>query len=475
MTLRPQRVLLATLLLLAACHGSSLVLVELVASDKGAMIEGITRLHVTVNAGSSGIASVDYSESPPINIPPTQTFGLRLPGNVSGPITINVEAFSAASGMTPISTGGGTVTVASGKGETLEIMMPGAKSLDAGAPDLVMPPDLEQPDLAMPGAMPDLLDASAVVDATTGDTLDSAPTTDDGSAAMFGTRVPVNTTGSLVALWGSSTNDVYALSGASGGNSLFHITNNGGSVTPSSTDVTFIGAAISGTGPKDIYVVGQTATPITGAVTHYDGTSWTAVNMAGLGAQVPWYAVWSPAPGTVFIGGKGGTLVEGIKGQWSPLPTVSQAVRTIWGTSAMDFYVGTDTGVVNHTTDGATTWNPTTLGNGKNSIVAIWGSSTKDVYAVDSIGNVYHSSDGMTWGSAPFATLGAPMASLWGAGPTDVYAAGGAATNGAVFYSRGTPSFGKAVTYGASFVAVWGTSASDVWIAASDGYVFHGM
>ncbi len=67
--------------------------------------------------------------------------------------------------------------------------------------------------------------------------------------------------------------------------------------------------AVWGTSSSDVWAVGDA-----GVVLHYDGTSWARVKIAKLGSRRPaLYSVWSPAPGTVWIGGQGVVLALGGK------------------------------------------------------------------------------------------------------------------------------------------------------------------
>ena len=67
--------------------------------------------------------------------------------------------------------------------------------------------------------------------------------------------------------------------------------------------------AVYGTSSSDVWVVGNA-----GVVLHYDGASWSRVKIAGLGDRRPdLYAVWSPGPGHILIGGQGIVLALGGK------------------------------------------------------------------------------------------------------------------------------------------------------------------
>ena len=59
----------------------------------------------------------------------------------------------------------------------------------------------------------------------------------------------------------------------------------------------------------DVWVAGNA-----GVVLHYDGQTWSRVKIAGLGARRPdLFALWSPAPGRIWVGGYGIVLALGGK------------------------------------------------------------------------------------------------------------------------------------------------------------------
>ncbi|AKU98776.1 hypothetical protein AKJ09_05440 [Labilithrix luteola] len=111
----------------------------------------------------------------------------------------------------------------------------------------------------------------------------------------------------LRGVWAASENDVWAV-GASGtirhyrGDSLFW-------EVVDDVPTTRALNAVWGTSAADVWAVGDA-----GTVLHYDGSHWSRMKVAGLGALRPnLYAVWSPSPGHVWIGGQGVVLSVGGK------------------------------------------------------------------------------------------------------------------------------------------------------------------
>lgn len=67
--------------------------------------------------------------------------------------------------------------------------------------------------------------------------------------------------------------------------------------------------AIAGSSPSDIWIAGDE-----GTVFHYDGAAWRRVKIAGLGGRRPQLEhIWIPAPGKVWIAGRGALLSLGGK------------------------------------------------------------------------------------------------------------------------------------------------------------------
>ena len=124
--------------------------------------------------------------------------------------------------------------------------------------------------------------------------------------------------------------------------------------------------AIVGTGPSDLWVVGQRNTnPATGYLAHYDGTSWTKVSD---NTTPELYAAWVDVPGSVYLGGADlsnasaptGVLLHYDATGWQTLLTLpagtnpaafqgaGPGIAAIWGTSAQDLWLGTLDGILYH-------------------------------------------------------------------------------------------------------------------------------
>jgi hypothetical protein len=110
--------------------------------------------------------------------------------------------------------------------------------------------------------------------------------------------VDSQTASGLVAVWGSSADDVWAV-GEHG--AIRHITPGAKrwEVVPSPTKTSL--QAIWGSGPGDIWAVG-----VGGTILHYDGTAWTSSQAAfPVGPKPDLYGVWGSGAGDVWIVGDG--------------------------------------------------------------------------------------------------------------------------------------------------------------------------
>ena len=180
-------------------------------------------------------------------------------------------------------------------------------------------------------------------------------------AAWSPTTVP--TTASIDGLWGSATDDVFAV--GRGGTILHH---DGLAWTVQPTPTTADLHAVWGTGPRDVYAVGDDLT-----VLHYDGATWTA-QPTGLppGTTGDFAAVFEPAAGGLFVAGSSGVF-QSIGG--GLVQTLSTPQRAAWGSGPANVWVaGGD--LANF--DGSTwTVSPTFF-----STRAVAGNSTDDIYSV---------------------------------------------------------------------------------------------
>jgi hypothetical protein len=163
-----------------------------------------------------------------------------------------------------------------------------------------------------------------------------------------------------------------------------------------------------------------------GAVLHYDGNYWRAMDAGGCGCGSSLYAVWASAGNDAYAVGTTGTVLHWTGSGWDP---------------ESDPDLGSD------------------------DLFAAWGSSASDVWAVGDAGQIVHY-DGGDWTRFQDGALtGEALFSVWGSGPGNAWAVGGSGTilhwDGAAWTAQNLP---DPVTLN----AVWGTAANDVWAAGAD-------
>jgi hypothetical protein len=217
-------------------------------------------------------------------------------------------------------------------------------------------------------------------------------------------------------------------------------------------------------GPNEAVAVGA------GGIFHWDGTGWFAMATTKPLVQ-KMAATWGTSPGDVWAVGESGTILHGDGTRWSaPAPGVpSVFLRAVWGASPTAVFVVGDGGTILRF-DGQA-WTAAAIPSGSASgLAGVWGSSAADVYAVGSNaagqGVILHF-DGAAWSLAYSSP--APLRSVWGSGPRDIYVGGDAGT---LLHGDGV-TWTKMVSRSTQAIfAVSGSGAADVFAAADDG-LFH--
>jgi hypothetical protein len=111
--------------------------------------------------------------------------------------------------------------------------------------------------------------------------------------------------------------------------------------------------AVWGSSSNDMWVVGSRSSPTGGpTILRYDGSAWTRVDSGQTSLDL-WWVIGFP-DGDVLFSGSGGTILRYRDGQFERLPTPSAAgtIFGMWGPSADDVWAvgdaGTQGGVVWH-------------------------------------------------------------------------------------------------------------------------------
>ena len=219
-----------------------------------------------------------------------------------------------------------------------------------------------------------------------------------------------------------------------------------------------------------------------GAVLHYDGNYWRAMDAGGCGCEDGLYGVWGSSGTNVYAVGLAGTVLHWSGGAWeaeSDPDLGTDDLYAVWGSSASNVWAVGDFGRIVHF-DGAD-WttvisDPATA----EPLFAVWGNAANSAWAVGNAGTVLHW-DGSSWTPQPFSDDGVTLTSVWGTSATDVWAAGfsdgcGCGGGDGVLYhydgTAWTAAAGAPDLTGMPVFAGWSSGPGDVWIA-SLGFVWH--
>ena len=245
-------------------------------------------------------------------------------------------------------------------------------------------------------------------------------------------------------VWGVASTDLYS----AGGQNLTHF--DGSSWTAVSHPVVGNVYRVWGSSSSDIYAATATA------ILHYDGTTWSS--SAGCAQQC--IAVGGTSSSNVFVAGDG-PLRRFDGSTWSDIaPNPGVRIEGLFGLATNSVYFVGRSGTLIHW-DGTTTATMTS-GTTEN-LNGVWGTDDTNVYAVGSNGTILHY-DGSTWSPMTTGTT-ENIVGIWGTSPFNIYAAG---KNGVLLRYDGQQwsqlSSGTTVYLG----PVFGFSATQVYIAGGD-------
>lgn len=253
--------------------------------------------------------------------------------------------------------------------------------------------------------------------------------------------------------------------------------------------------AIWGSGPRDIWAVGQSA-----IVLHSDGTHWQVA--ADLASGLAFNDVWGSSAQDVYAVGNGGLMAHFDGRQWTQLPRATHRhLHAVWGSSSNDVYVGGEGGVLLHF-DGAR-WQQLRINQRDEpapSIVSIGGHSADNLWVLGRVDRSWHW-NGRGWtalASRPLndAWVGAqdrlltagrglwwyhdqnwrvlpaprePINALWSLDGSEIYAVG---ARGAILHRDGAGRW-RAHQSGTttSLTGLWGHSYADVFAVGLGGTV----
>lgn len=255
--------------------------------------------------------------------------------------------------------------------------------------------------------------------------VDAAPSGFDATAALTTTMVASFGGDPLIALWGSTSRDIWLVGG--------YTQNPEGGGAPSSE-----------------------------RIVHFYGSGWSE-------AQTPspyaLFAVWGAAGDDVWSGGGDGMIsgsgvilhYDGIT--WSQLAQLHDTVSAIWGSSSSDVWFAGGFSIWH--------WDGKEIGlvsapKPTDDYLTLWGFSASDVWAAGATGTLVHW-DGSVWTPVP-TTSSLYIYGLWGASPNDLWGVG---NGGYQLHWNGT-AINRTSTLGyAGFNTIYGLNASDIWALGS--------
>ncbi len=312
----------------------------------------------------------------------------------------------------------------------------------------------------------------------------------DGSCSDDGwclVEPPWNGDLTLVSLWGSSKNDVWAV-GSRG--AIFHW--DGSAWQRSDTGVDRVIRRVWGSGPGDVWAF-STLDEVLHCSGWVDGqASWSPVRFAMREDSLllfadqlttPVVSVWGAGANDIYIGTlqiPGGSSVWHMNGlndgktNWQPILEYKDFHGPVFGTSATDVWAAGLNGKVASSQgykDGIIDWTLLDSGTRAN-LRGLWGSAHDDVWVVGDVGTIRHftyDDDGVLRWLPSESNVTRSLTAVWGSRPDDVWAVGEGRT---VLHGDGehwTPSTLPAgISAETRLFDVWGTSPDDVWIVGDN-------
>jgi hypothetical protein len=297
----------------------------------------------------------------------------------------------------------------------------------------------------------------------------------------------------LVAVWGSSSSDVFAVGHMTdwGSKPYATILHYDGTKWRKGTHSNYKGGFVDvwGSSASDIFAFGSEY-----GILHYDGTKWSEMSdysESALDTISSIYAVWGSSSSDIFAVGWESMWGEDDSVHEAPIlhydgTNWSEMIRCtdkylvdIWGSSSSDiFAVGWEYTTSIHGVplilhyDG-TSWNEmSSIGCAQ--LNAVWGSSSSDVFAVGhkvvAEGDKFVCErailhyDGTSWSEMntppPQTEYGWDLCGVWGSSSSAVFAVGSCGT---ILHYDGTKWSEMSIGTGGLFEDVWGSSSSDVF------------
>jgi len=192
----------------------------------------------------------------------------------------------------------------------------------------------------------------------------------------------------------------------------------------------------------------------------YDGTSFESVDVSGPTGLSGITDVWASSPTDVWAVGDDAIIAHYDGAAWRRTIAGSPFKSSIWGSGPTDVYALSTFDLVHY--DGSS-WTEIDLdaggGDGQ-----VWGTSANDVWVMTDSSEISHF-DGLRWQTIDTFDFVGDLAAVWGPSPDDLWAVGSA---GAIAHYDGDSWRQVAhqrigAPYLRLFLAVHGTSSTDVW------------
>lgn len=226
------------------------------------------------------------------------------------------------------------------------------------------------------------------------------------------TTLPTDSVAGLLCIFALSETDVYL---CAGGEVLHYDGTSFTAMDISSTNLNGV-TDIWATSASDVWAVGDES-----IAAHYDGTSWTGRSIGSSFNS----SVWASGPDDVYVMGTF-DLVHYDGSMWTEIDLDNGAGDgQVWGTSASDVWVMTDSYAMSHF-DGSA-WETIETVDFVGDLAAVWGPAPDDLWAAGSAGSIAHY-DGDSWDEVTHQRIGAPYLRLFvaihGSSSSNVWAVG---------------------------------------------------